>query len=237
MYSHIALMLSLSFLNPTATTLTTFNNVDININNTNTSVVSIESGRITQTNMYIPTDSFKYYLDYALVENTNFQLEQEIARIQEEERIAEEKRQREEAERQARLEKERLAQQQRQRQEAARRQAERQRQAQRAASTPSVAVPTGNIPDRITYWANRYGIDAGRAIRIAQCESGLNPGARSPNGLYGGLYQQAFAYWPARATQAGLPGASVFDAEANIRVSMHMMATQGFHHWPVCSNR
>src|SRR6056297_207416 len=108
MYSHIVLMLSLSFLNPTATALNTVS--DFNINNTEIETVSIESGRVTQTDMYIPTDSFKYYLDYASVEKNNFDLEQEIARIEEEERKAEEERQRKEQEKQAELEQERQAQ-------------------------------------------------------------------------------------------------------------------------------
>lgn len=232
-------MLSLSFLNPTTTALNTITN--FNINNKEIEKTSIVSGRITRTDMYIPTDSFKYYLDYASVEKVNFSLQQEIIRIEEEERRAEEERQRQEAERQAEIERQNQLQIEKEQRAAAIRRENLRRQqleaAARQAQANSLSTPVGSVADRIVYWSNHYGIDSNRAIRIAQCESGLNPGARSPNGLYGGVYQQAFTYWPARAAAVGLSGASVFDAEANIRVSMHMMATQGFHHWPVCSTR
>jgi hypothetical protein len=223
-------MLSLSFLNPTVNTLNTVNN--ININQKNTKVVSIQSDRLIQNNLYAPTDSFKYYLDYSLVEKNNFDLNKEIARIKEEEKRAEEERLR-------RIEEEKKAEEERLRKiEEPRKASIKKQQAIKPVSnsTPKITF-SGNIPDRITYWANQYGVDANKAIRIAQCESGLNPLAKSQNGLYAGLYQQSLEYWPSRAESVGLPGASIFDAEANIKVSIYMMAKDGFFHWPACSNK
>ena len=236
MYSHILLMLSFSVLNTSAPALT--NITDININQNSIETVSIQTGRITQNSIYIPTDSFKYYLEYSLVEKTNLDLKLEIKRIEEEEKKAREEQERKEAEEKARQEEARLAAIRKE--EEAKKQLFRQQQAKQkvtATQTKQTPVASGSIPDRIRYWAGVYGIDGERAIRIGQCESGLNPSAKSGSGLYGGIFQQSFQYWPARAANAGLPGSSIFDAEANIKVSVHMMATQGFYHWPVCSSR
>jgi len=54
---------------------------------------------------------------------------------------------------------------------------------------------------RITCAAERFGPvpgGAARAICIAKRESGLDPTATSPTGMYLGLYQHARTYWPSR---------------------------------------
>ncbi len=77
--------------------------------------------------------------------------------------------------------------------------------------------------------AIEYGVDVGTAMRVAACESGFNPKARSA--LYGGVFQQSLSYWPSRARSYGHPGASVYDAYANIDVSLHMAKKVGWGHW------
>jgi hypothetical protein len=56
---------------------------------------------------------------------------------------------------------------------------------------------------RITCATDRFGPVPGgtaRAICIAKRESGLDPTATSPTGMYLGLYQHARKYWPSRYT-------------------------------------
>jgi hypothetical protein len=77
--------------------------------------------------------------------------------------------------------------------------------------------------------AIEYGVDVGTAMRVAACESGFNPRARSA--LYGGVFQQSLHHWPTRARSYGHPGASVYDAYANIDVSLHMAKNVGWGHW------
>jgi hypothetical protein len=77
--------------------------------------------------------------------------------------------------------------------------------------------------------ARRYGHAVTNAVSVARCESGLQPWARSA--YYGGVYQQAFSYWPGRARRFGHSGESIFDAYANIDVSLKMARAYGWGHW------
>lgn len=82
--------------------------------------------------------------------------------------------------------------------------------------------------------AKRWGVDPDRMLRTAECESGLNPRATSPSGLYRGLFQHHNGYWPRRAGWAGLSGASIYNPWANAYVSAKLIRRSGWHHWPVC---
>ena len=74
------------------------------------------------------------------------------------------------------------------------------------------------------------------ALSVMRQESGGNPNAEGPilRGGYRceGLFQQHSRYWAARAARAGVPGASPFDPEANVRVSA-MLSRRGadWSHW------
>lgn len=91
-----------------------------------------------------------------------------------------------------------------------------------------VAGPA-EIIERINYWSEKRGIDAGRVARIAKCESGFNP--QASNGYHQGLFQHDPQYWPARAANYGFAGAAITDVEAQIAVSTGMMAEGGWYHW------
>lgn len=91
----------------------------------------------------------------------------------------------------------------------------------------AASVPAGSVQEIIVKWANYYGVDPNMLLRIAKCESGFNPNAinrnYSVNGTHpSGLFQHVAVYWPARAAKYGVPGASVFDADANARVTAGM---------------
>lgn len=96
------------------------------------------------------------------------------------------------------------------------------------------SVNSQSIQDLIAYWTGVYGGDVNLHIKIARCESGLNPGSVGGGGLYLGVYQQHKNYWASRAATAGFAGQSPLNANANIAVSIWMMRTSGYHHWKNC---
>ncbi|MGH2685917.1 MAG: hypothetical protein ACRDJP_10680 [Actinomycetota bacterium] len=98
-------------------------------------------------------------------------------------------------------------------------------------ATIKIRMRTREKPVRgmIRSLSRRYGVDAGTAIRVAQCESGLNPRAYSPP--YAGIFQHDVSYWSRRAAHYGHKGASPFDAYANVDVSLRMADAQGWQHW------
>ena len=77
---------------------------------------------------------------------------------------------------------------------------------------------------------------APKAVRVARCESGLNPNAYYANN--GGVFQQNLTYWPGR--QDGYQRAtgprwsvveSVYNARANVLVSIRMAHFGGWGPW------
>ncbi len=102
------------------------------------------------------------------------------------------------------------------------------------AKLPPVSGPK-DIIERIKYWSNLRGLDAEKVVRIAQCESTFNPNAVNynyyNNGNPTGLFQHISGYWPNRAIKYGVPGASIYDIEAQIKVTTGMMADDGYGAW------
>lgn len=82
--------------------------------------------------------------------------------------------------------------------------------------------------------AERKGLDPAKAVRVAKCESGLNPRAVSSSGTYLGLFQQHRGYWPGRAATYGFAGWRALNGRANAFVSLAMAASGGWGDWPVC---
>ncbi|MEX0932191.1 MAG: ubiquitin-like domain-containing protein [Candidatus Saccharimonadales bacterium] len=97
------------------------------------------------------------------------------------------------------------------------------------------STTTGNVELIVRQVAIKYGINPDHFVRIAMCESGLNPNAVNygyySNGHPSGLFQHISGYWPARASKYGYPGASVFNAEANANVSAAMWVDGQSHLW------
>jgi Transglycosylase SLT domain len=74
-----------------------------------------------------------------------------------------------------------------------------------------------------------------QAVAVADCESNLNPRAYSSSG-YAGLFQQSTRYWPVRADQWGQDDRSVYNARANIIVSVRMAHAAGsWSPWAGCA--
>ncbi len=91
---------------------------------------------------------------------------------------------------------------------------------------PVASSGSVNIEDIVRQAARAHGVDEGYLVRIAKCESGLNPNAvnygYNENGYPSGLFQHLSGYWPARAAKYGYAGASVFDPVANANVTAQM---------------
>ena len=92
-------------------------------------------------------------------------------------------------------------------------------------NTKVASAASGSVEQIIIEAANRYGIDPNHALRIARCESGMNPSAVNrgyyENGNPSGLFQHLSGYYPARAAKYGY-NTNVFDAYSNANVTMAM---------------
>lgn len=99
----------------------------------------------------------------------------------------------------------------------------------RASITLVAARDEKAVRQMITSLATRYRLDVAKAISVAECESGLNPKAYNPP--YAGIYQQDISRWDRRAALYGHQGESVFDAYANVDVSLQMARASGWEHW------
>lgn len=78
--------------------------------------------------------------------------------------------------------------------------------------------------------------DVDKAIRIMECESRGDPGARNPSSGAAGLFQHMPGYWSSRSAAAGYGGASIYDPEANVAVAAWLVydySGGGWQHW-VC---
>lgn len=113
----------------------------------------------------------------------------------------------------------------------------KQKQAKQVIKPKVKATASGNtdVKQSITKWAKHYGVDPNHLLRIAKCESRLNPKAVNrnyyENGNPSGLFQHLSGYWPARAAQYGRKGASVFDADAQAQVTAAMFAAGQSNLW------
>ncbi len=78
----------------------------------------------------------------------------------------------------------------------------------------------------------QYGIDPNSLCRTMMCESNGNP--NSDGGNYKGLFQYTVGLWADVSPRAGFPGASIWDARAQIYVTCWAW-THGYRgRWPSC---
>jgi hypothetical protein len=73
--------------------------------------------------------------------------------------------------------------------------------------------------------AQRHGVDPQRLLRVARCESGLNPRAYNPAGPYIGLFQ----FHP--RTFSGNGGRDIYDPHDQSDVAARMFARGMGYHW------
>lgn len=85
------------------------------------------------------------------------------------------------------------------------------------------------VEAQIRWSAKRYFLNGDHMVRIAKCESGLNPAARSPSGTYLGVYQYRLNVW--KNTLEGKAGKLREDPIANIDAAHRHMKFHGFAAW------
>jgi soluble lytic murein transglycosylase-like protein len=106
-----------------------------------------------------------------------------------------------------------------------------------ASSLTALPSPVQSAPlvtDHIYQAAHVYGLNGDYLVRVAKCESRLNPSVVSKNGLYHGLFQFDWPTWRWMSAQSGYAGWSPLDPEAAAQT-----AAWGFTHgqasrWPHC---
>ena len=75
--------------------------------------------------------------------------------------------------------------------------------------------------------------DVNRAVRLAWCLSSFNPQNVNPSNGNAGLFQHPRSEWDRWAAEAGIPGADIFDPEANVEVAAWLLyeVPGGWTHW------
>lgn len=87
----------------------------------------------------------------------------------------------------------------------------------------TAVVGPAEISAKIVYWANRYGVSSSWMLQIARCESNFNPGSVNAYG-YKGLYQYSDSTFAGYASNAGIPGASIWDPDAQAHATAWALA-------------
>lgn len=105
------------------------------------------------------------------------------------------------------------------------RRAEEQRRAEERAAAAS--APAGSLEAIIQ---RHFGPAASEAIRIADCESGMNPNAVSPTNDHG-LFQINAVHRGQFEAVTGAPWSSVYDPELNTIYARYLYGQQGWSPW------
>ena len=77
----------------------------------------------------------------------------------------------------------------------------------------------------------QYDWDCQKAIRVAFCESSMNPRAENVGQI--GLFQVAYRWHSRRVSSID----DLYDPAINVRVAHQIWSEQGFSPWPVCGLR
>lgn len=91
----------------------------------------------------------------------------------------------------------------------------------------AASAPAGSLEEIIV---RHFGSAAPAAIRIAECESSLNPGAVSATDDHG-LFQINIVHRGQFEAVTGAPWSSVYDPELNTAYARHLYAQQGWSPW------
>jgi len=92
------------------------------------------------------------------------------------------------------------------------------------ASTTS-SVPAGSVEAIIRAAAARWGVSGDWMVKIARCESGLNPRAYNPAGPYIGLFQFLASTFRANG------GTNIYDPADQANITAKMLAHGQAHQW------
>lgn len=105
----------------------------------------------------------------------------------------------------------------------------------RTADTAPIVVskrpaPAGEVADIIRAGFSRFGpVVAEQAVRVANCESTLNPGAT--NGAHAGLFQISRQYHQPLVARLGFTWEQMFTAQPNATVAAALYEQSGWQPW------
>ena len=90
-----------------------------------------------------------------------------------------------------------------------------------------------DIEEVIKCYAKEYNLDPDLAVRVAQCESGLDPLAKNPYSSARGLFQHLRFYWTTRIVRFNLPkDFDIYDIYDNTVMAMELASVDGWYvHW------
>jgi hypothetical protein len=89
----------------------------------------------------------------------------------------------------------------------------------------SGCTPEAESRDAITKWFPDWA--EAKAIRVADCESGLNPDAISPGGGNWGLFQLNRTTWEPTARSMGYTWSQVLDPYINSKIALQVYKAAG----------
>jgi hypothetical protein len=89
-------------------------------------------------------------------------------------------------------------------------------------------VPSGSAEQAIAAW---FGDVYDKAVRVARCESGLNPGAVSAGGGNHGLFQVNSVHRSSFMAVTGQPWEAVYNAHYNAQFARHLYNQSGWQPW------
>lgn len=101
------------------------------------------------------------------------------------------------------------------------------REAEERRAAAAATAPAGSLEAIIQ---RHFGSAAPAAIRIAECESSMNPNARSATNDHG-LFQINIVHRDQFEAVTGAPWSSVYDPELNTIYARHLYAQQGWGPW------
>ena len=97
----------------------------------------------------------------------------------------------------------------------------------------NIVIPKPTVQELIILKAREYGLNETTALRIAKCESGFNPNAKSPISSASGVFQFVSGTWlgVVKARGQDYTLADRFDYEKNIDNAMWLAKSEGWQHW------
>lgn len=101
--------------------------------------------------------------------------------------------------------------------------------------TPTPKILTSDqINDLFARFSNQYSVSRDLLVKIAVCESRLNPNA--VNGIYGGMFQFSTSSWITMRRMMNLPNNPTlrFDPEEAIKTAAFKLSVGGIGAWPNC---
>lgn len=101
--------------------------------------------------------------------------------------------------------------------------------------TPTPKILTSSqIDELFTNFSNQYSVSRDLLVKIAVCESHLNPNA--VNGIYGGMFQFSTSSWITMRRMMNVPNNPTlrFDPEEAIKTAAFKLSVGGIGAWPNC---